>query len=119
MKKEYYELMKVVDPHHHMPKGVREHLFDGMRARDDALNNDTFIRWTVGSEKDEYDASEEQDEEEYVSDPDDLEYEEELDEDELEEKDSYEQSVFHLAKVDEFLLKHFKKGEEVIVLFWW
>jgi hypothetical protein len=119
--KEYYSLMKVVDPHHHMSKGIRDHLFDGMRLRDDSLNNDSFIRWTVGSEKDEYDASEEKNDEEYESDPDDLEYEEELEEDELEEaEDEYEQSLFHLAKVDEWLLKHdFKKGEEIIVLFWW
>lgn len=97
--KEHYELMKVVDPYRHMTKAIRDHLFNGMRARDDCLNNDTFIRWTVGSEKAEYDASEEKEE--------------------LEDKDSYEQSIFYLAKVDEFLLKHFDKDEEIIILFWW
>lgn len=120
MKKEYYELKKVVDPHRHMTKAVRDHLFDGMRLRDDSINNDTFLNWTVGSEKEEYDLAKElEHEEEYASDPDNLEYEEDYDEDELDEKEGYEQSLFHLSKVDEFLLKHFKKGEEIIVLFWW
>ena len=121
MKKEYYELKKVVDPHRHMTKGVREHLFDGMRLRDDSINNDTFLNWTVGSEKEEYEASQEQeDEEEYISDPDNLEYEEDYEEEEDDpEEDDYDRSLFHFAKVDEYLLKHFKKGEEIIVLFWW
>lgn len=115
--KKYFELKKVVDPHQHMSKQTRDHLFDGMRLRTDAINNETFIQWTVGSEKDEYLAllgQEDDDDEDYESDDDDLEYEEESDE------DDYDKSLFHFAKVDEWLLKHdFKKGEQIIVLFWW
>lgn len=119
--KEYYDLMKVVDPHQHMPKGIRAHLFDGLRYQE--LNNDTFVQWTVGDHLAEYEASleEEEDLDSEESDPDDLEYEE--DDEDYEEDDidrDYEDSLEHLAKVDEWLLKHdFKKGEEIIVLFWW
>lgn len=115
--KEYYELKKVVDPHQHMPKNIRGYLLDGMRYRE--LNNDSFIHWTVGEYKDEHDAEQEEDEEEYESDPDDLEYEEDEEFDEYNGEDDYEQSVELLAKVDAFLLKHFKKGEEIIILYWW
>jgi len=118
--KEYYELKKVVDPHQHMPKSIRGHLLEGLRHQE--LNNDSFVRWTVGEYQSEYEAfleeeEEEEEEEDYESDPEDLEYEED-DSDEY-GSDSYEDNLPRLAKVDEFLLKHFKRGEEIIILYWW
>ena len=113
--KKYYDLKKVVDPHDHMPKGIRAHLFDGLRHQE--MNNDTFVHWTVGEHLDEYNASLENEEEEQ---PDDLEEEYEAEYEEEEDDLSYEESIEHLAKVDEWFLKHdFKKDEEIIVLFWW
>lgn len=114
--KQYYDLKKVVDPHSHMPKGIRAHFFDGMRHPE--MNNDTFVHWTVGDNLDEHEAILENAEAEEVEETDEIEYEEEYEEEE--EDLSYEESIEHLAKVDEWLLKHdFKKGEEIIVLFWW
>lgn len=114
--KEYYELKKVVDPHQHMPKSIRGHLLEGLRHQE--LNNDSFVRWTVGEYQSEYEAFLEEEEEEGPEDEDsDLEYEED-DSDEY-GSDSYEDNLPRLAKVDEFLLKHFKKGEEIIILYWW
>ena len=115
--KEYYELKKVVDPHQHMPKTIRAALLEGMQVRE--LNNDTFINWTVGEYKAEAEAAEEY---EYELEEDEeseevLEYEE--DEESSEEEDDYDASMKLLSTVDTWLLKHFKEGEEIIVLYWW
>lgn len=111
--KEYYELKKVVDPHRHMPKNIRSALLEGMQVRE--LNNDTFINWTVGEYKAEADADEEEEDE-----PEDLEEEEELEyDDDYPSEDDYDESTRLLSIVDTWLLKHFKEGEEIIVLYWW
>lgn len=115
--KEYYELKKVVDPHQHMPKKIRSDLLEGLRHQE--LNNDTFVRWTVGEYKSEYEASLEEEEEDEESDSEELEYEDEEDEYDDYGSYDYEENLPRLAKVDEFLLKHFKKGEELIILYWW
>ena len=113
--KEYYELKKVVDPHQHMPKTIRAALLEGMQVRE--LNNDTFINWTVGEYKSEADAAEEHEPDDEDDQEDDLEYEE--DEEYSEEEDDYDASMKLLSTVDTWLLKHFKEGEEIIVLYWW
>ena len=64
--KEHFELMKVVDPHRHLPKKLRSDLLEGLRHQE--LNNDSFVRWTVCDYKNEYEFSldeEEPDEDEF------------------------------------------------------
>ncbi len=43
-----YDLVKVIDPHKHMPGNIRASFFDGESDNDRSQN--TFIRWTIGEE---------------------------------------------------------------------
>lgn len=48
MKKQVFDLRKVIDPYRHMPKKIKEALFE--YARDGQLSNDTYLEWTVDGE---------------------------------------------------------------------
>ena len=87
---EVFDLLKVVDPHQHMPGEICDALFEGYRGE---RPNGSFIRWYVGQEGAALD-----------DDNDDSEY-----------PFSHNQ----LVKVDQWLLQNFQRNEEILILYWW
>jgi hypothetical protein len=92
-----FKLMKVVDPHSHMPKEIKNALFESMRGR----ANGTTIHWRVGEQTDESD------------------FEEVDDEDPLEDDADWIKTCRAAIKVDAWLMENFEKGEDILVLYWW
>jgi hypothetical protein len=98
-KSKAFNTIKVIDPHKNMPDDIKRACLDGIHEMNccDGPNNDTFIWWTVGDYQ-------------HVLDPDHEDYDE----------DQEERGDQDLKKVDDWMLENgLKKGERVLVLYWW
>lgn len=89
--KPVFSLVKVIDPHSHMPKEIKDALFDAYRGE---LSNGSYEHWTVGDHENE-------------------------DVPDIDDDDEYSQAYKSFAIIDEWMLKHFVKGEIVMILYWW
>ncbi len=87
--KKVYDLVKVVDPHSHMPKNVKDAFFDVYRG-DCGLSNDSHVNWTVGGEFDDFD------------------------DEEVEICNKHRKTVD-----DWLLANGFVNGEDIMILYWW
>jgi hypothetical protein len=86
---ELFEMRKVVDPHKHFPKDITTVFFEAFREY--GRGNDSYITYSVG---------------EYISSlkPGD-------------EDDEYYNP--DMAVFDKWMLEHFEKGEDLLILHWW